>query len=283
MRVWVTGARGFTGRYVTEALEAVGHEVVPANADVTDAVAIAAELATVRPDAIVHLAALAFAGSDVIDRFYAVNQLGTFHLLNAAQRVCPGTHVVLASSAQVYGADARGLVDEGAPTRPANHYGLSKLATELGAGFFADRLRLAIVRPFNYTGVGQEDRYLLPKIVAHVAARAPVIELGNTWVRRDFGDVRAVADAYVGLLDAGAVGTFNIGTGQAWSINDVLAILAELSGHRPTVEVNPAFVRANDVPELAADITRLRAALPGWQPRPLAETLEWMLGGASTV
>ncbi|HEX8420887.1 MAG TPA: GDP-mannose 4,6-dehydratase [Sphingomonas sp.] len=280
MRVLVTGALGFTGRYMTDALRAVGHDPIASASDITDPGAVADEVGTARPDAIIHLAASAFAGGDAIDEFYAVNQLGAFHVLDAAAKGCPGAHVVLASSAQVYGAQAAGLVREDAPTLPANHYGLSKLAGELGSAFFADRLRIAIVRPFNYTGVGQEARYLLPKIVDHVARGAAVIELGNTFVRRDFGDVRAVADAYVGLVETGAQGVFNVGTGRAWSIGDILRILERRSGHRLDVQVNPAFVRQNEVPELAGDIARLRAALPDWRPRDIEDTLAWMLDAA---
>lgn len=90
---------------------------------------------------------------------------------------------------------------------------------ELSAALWADRLRLLIARPFNYTGVGQRAEFLLPKIVAHFARRAPVIELGNVEVERDIGDVRAVVAAYAALLTpALEPATLNIGTGRLWSI-----------------------------------------------------------------
>lgn len=277
MRVLVTGANGFTGRYLADALAAAGHEALPFAADVTDAAAVAAAVAAARPDAAVHLAASAFVHSDAVDDFYLVNQLGAYHLLAALADAAPGIPVLLASSANIYGAAASGYLDEDAAVRPANHYAASKAAMEIGAALWADRLSLAVARPFNYTGRGQDDRYLVAKIAAHFRRRDPVIELGNLDVARDFGDVRAVVDAYVGLIEARAAGVFNVCSGEVHSLRDIIGLCEELTGHRMEVRVNPAFVRANDVALLAGDPARLRAALPGWRPRPLRETLGWML------
>ena len=283
MRVLVTGADGFTGRPLMAALRHQGDEPHALAADLRDPPAIAAEVAEVRPDAIVHLAAMAFVASDAIDAFYAVNQLGTFHLLEALAAHVPGTPVLLASSAQVYAPNMSGLIAEDAATLPINHYGLSKLAMEMGAHFWADRLRIIVTRPFNYTGPEQETRYLIPKIVDHFARRAPRIELGNIDVQRDFGDVRSVCAAYAALLRGDHAGVFNISTGRLSSIRDVIAILTELTGHTIEIAVNPQFVRANDIAVLGGDNGRLRAALPDWSPRPLADTLQWMLAPAEAA
>lgn len=275
----LTGADGFTGRYVSAALEAAGAGWVAIDADLTDAAAVEAAVSATPFDRLVHLAAQAFVGVSDWRGFYAVNQLGTFNLLDAVARVRPGARVVLASSAQVYGPGAEGLIAEDAALNPANHYAVSKLAMEQGASLWADRLELVVARPFNYTGMGQGTEYLVPKLVDHHRRRAAVIELGNTWVRRDFGDVRSVAEAYAGLaLGEEVPALVNLGTGQVRSVDELLDMLADLSGHRPEVRVNPAFVRANDVPVLGADASRLRAALPGWQPRELSDTLAWMYG-----
>jgi nucleoside-diphosphate-sugar epimerase len=279
MRVALTGAGGFTGRFVATALERAGATVVRLDAELTDANAVAAAVEAAGLDRVIHLAARAFVGSTDRDAFYAVNQLGTFNLLDAVARVRPGARVILASSAQVYGSSVEGLIAEGAPIHPANHYANSKLAMETGASLWADRLEVVVARPFNYTGVGQDAAYLVPKIVAHFRAKADVIELGNTWVRRDFGDVRSVADAYAGLALADtAPALVNIASGAVSSVGDILDRLTALSGHRMEVRVNPAFVRANDVPMLGGNAERLRAALPGWKSRALGDTLAWMYG-----
>lgn len=278
MRVLVSGAEGFTGRYLCAALEAHGHEALPLAADVTDAAALEAAVERAAPDAIIHLAALAFVHSDDFSAFYRVNQLGTFNLLAAAEKFAPGARILLASSANIYGNRAAGYLNEDTPPDPVNHYGVSKWAMEIGASLWMDRLDITIVRPFNYTGVGQEDRYLIPKIVDHFRRREPSIELGNLDVRRDFGDVRSVVGAYLGLvLSRPRERIFNICTGEVHSISDILAMARELTGHAVEVRVNPQFVRANEVAVLAGDPARLKAALPDWQAHDLRETLAWML------
>ena len=133
MRVLVTGANGFTGRPLLDALHRQGDEPHALQADLRDRAALDAEVAALRPEATVHLAARAFVASDDIDDFYAINQIGSFHLLEALAAHVPGIPVLLASSAQVYAGDSKGLIDETAPTQPANHYGTSKLAMEWGA------------------------------------------------------------------------------------------------------------------------------------------------------
>jgi len=277
MRIAVTGARGFTGRFVIDALEEAGAHCVPLDADLTDKAAVSQAVEDSGFDRVLHLAAQAFVAADDWERFYTVNQLGTLHLLDAVARVRPGARCILASSAQVYGPGAEGLITEDAPTRPSNHYAMGKLAMEMSARLWGDRLDIVVARPFNYTGVGQGTQYLIPKIVDHFRRREPVIELGNTWVKRDFGDVRSVAQAYVGLaLQDTAPDLVNIATGSVYSVDQVLDILRAISGYGIEVHINPAFVRANDVPVLGGDPTRLRAGLPNWHQYGLAETLAWM-------
>lgn len=281
MRILVTGAGGFTGRPLMETLSRRGNEAMAMKSDLRDVDAMRAEVAALRPDGVVHLAAKAFVAAEGFDDFYAINQIGAFHLLDVLADHVPGIPVLLASSAQVYSPDHSGLLDEDTPTRPSNHYGLSKLAMEMGARLWEDRLRLIVTRPFNYTGAGQETRYLIPKIVDHFVRRAAVIELGNLDVKRDFGDVRGVCDAYAALIEAPeATGTFNVSTGVVSSIADIINILVAETGHQIEVRVNPQFVRANDIPVLGGDNRALRTALPGWTLRPLADTLRWMLAEA---
>lgn len=277
MRVALTGAGGFTGRFVADALAARGVECVQLPADLTDKAAVDESIESAGFDRVIHLAAHAFVDAADWEAFYTVNQLGTFHLLDALSRSKPGIRCVLASSAQVYGADAEGLVREDAPTRPVNHYAVSKHAMEQGAALWGDRLELVVTRPFNYTGIGQATEYLIPKIVDHFRRGAPTIELGNLFVKRDFGDVRSVAEAYAGLtIHDAPPALVNICTGAVHSIDDILAALTRISGHRMEVRVNPRFVRANDVHVLGGDASRLRAALPDWSARDLQDTLEWM-------
>lgn len=293
-RVLVTGLGGFTGRYVQASLVQRGWEVWglgakagPAGvqrylqADLTDSSALTEALAQVRPQAVVHLAAIAFVGHGDADDFYRVNLLGTRHLLAAlVQLPQPPARVLLASSANVYGNQAGGMLDESTAPQPANDYAVSKLAMEHMAHLWAPHLPITIVRPFNYTGVGQSPDFLLPKIVAHFQRRAATIELGNLDVWRDFSDVRAVADAYCRLLDApGAVGTtVNLCSGQSHSLRGIVAMAEKITGHKLQVQVNPAFVRASEVKTLTGNPALLRSLIgENWHSPPLQDTLRWML------
>lgn len=278
MRVAVTGADGFTGRYVCDLLQARGIETVSLTADLADSDAVENEVASAHFDRLIHLAAQAFVGTQQWRGFYMVNQLGSFNLLESVTRHHPGTRCILASSAQVYGPQASGLISEDASPAPNNPYAISKYAMELGAQNWADKLNILIVRPFNYTGVGQDSIYLIPKIVDHFRRKDTVIELGNLDVRRDFGDVRSVADAYCGLaVDTDVSATVNVCTGNVHGLRDVLAMASAIMGHEIEVRVNPAFVRKNDVALLGGRPTQLQTLLPSWRPRPLSDTLRWML------
>lgn len=300
-RVLVTGASGFTGRYVTDELKRQGCEVIglggtehsipawaaallPADsyrqADLCDLDGLRGVLNATHPDVIIHLAALAFVAHGRADDFYHVNLIGTRNLLQAIDdaSLVP-QRVLVASSANVYGNSSEGRLDESVAPAPANDYAISKLGMEHVVRLWQDRLAITVVRPFNYTGRGQAEKFLIPKIVSHFAKRAQNIELGNLDVARDFGDVRAVSSAYRGLLqsDAAAGRTVNVCSGTAFSLREVIDLSTQLTGHSLTVSVNPAFVRANEVKTLCGDNTLLRQLASEWSCPPLRETLEWML------
>jgi nucleoside-diphosphate-sugar epimerase len=275
----VTGLDGFTGRYVQAELEAHGHTVVGLACDLTNRAAVAAEIAQVQPEAVIHLAAIAFVGHGDANAFYQVNLIGTRNLLEALAKHVPGVRsILLVSSANVYGTAAEGILREDMLPNPANDYAVSKLAMEYMASLWVDRLPLFLVRPFNYTGVGQSEDFLLPKIVAHFQRLAPSIELGNLDVWRDFSDVRAVAQAYRRLIEERPTGEIiNVCSGITHSLREVLSMAEEITGHRMEVRVNPAFVRANEVRSLCGDATRLRSLIGNWDSPPLTDTLQWML------
>ena len=299
MRALITGIEGFTGRYVAAELERAGYEVYGTcagtsvaalphilPADLLDAPALEAALASIRPDVVVHLAAIAFVGHGDANAFYQTNLMGTRNLLVALVKTTSQYNyrlksVLLVSSANVYGNAKAGLLDENTPPNPANDYAVSKLAMEYMASLWRTQLPIVIVRPFNYTGVGQSPDFLLPKIVAHFQRRAPKIELGNLEVSRDFSDVRAVAKAYRRVLEVGGVASgqiVNICSGRTLSLSQIIGMVERIAGYRIEVEVNPAFVRADEVHTLGGNPQRLRTLIGDWQSAPLEKTLEWMLG-----
>jgi nucleoside-diphosphate-sugar epimerase len=254
--------------------EAEGHYAV----DLRDTQRLQSAVAEIQPQLVVHLAAIALISHGDISDIYTSNIVGTRNLL-AALAACdtPPDRVLLASSANVYGNASVATLDETCPAQPENDYAVSKYAMELMARQWRDALPMVIARPFNYTGVGQSPSFLLPKLVDHFARRAPRVALGNIDVYREFNDVRMVADAYGRLLRSGTPGeVYNVCSGQAYSIKDVLALLAELAGYSIDVDVNPAFVRANEVKRLVGSHQKLSATIGELRLIPLADTLEWM-------
>ena len=295
-RVLITGAAGFTGRYLTSVLSAAGYEVhglvmsdaMAPVAGITklhvghlgDLAGLTAILGEVQPVKVAHLAAIAFVAHGDVDAMYRTNLVGTRNLLEAlVQSQAPVVSVLLASSANVYGNSVGGMLDEATPTAPANDYAVSKLAMEYVARLYSERLPLIVVRPFNYTGVGQAESFLIPKIVQHVRRRAPVIELGNLNVARDLSDVRTVVEYYTRLLSTTAAigGTFNVCSGLAYTLQQVLDMARQLSGHDFDVRVNPAFVRANEVAILQGDRRHLVATVGEVPVISLRDTIRWMI------
>ena len=289
-RALITGISGFTGRYLAQELAAAGYRVfgtvLPGEPvgedmlalDLTDRAAVAEAVAAIAPDVVAHLAAIAFVAHQDASQIYAVNVVGTRHLLEAlaALQQRPAA-VLLASSANIYGNAQVAPIDESVPANPANDYAVSKLAMEYMARLWMDRLPIILARPFNYTGVGQPEHFLLPKIVAHFRRRAPVIELGNLAIARDFSDVRTVAACYRRLLAAAPAGqAFNVCSGQSHSLSSLLDMMADIAGYRIEARVNPAFVRANDVLTLVGSNAHLTATIGPIEQVPLATTLRWM-------
>jgi nucleoside-diphosphate-sugar epimerase len=289
-RALITGLRGFTGYYMARELAAAGYRVfgtvMPGEevgpdifaVDLCDRAAVAKVVEEVQPDVVAHLAGIAFVAHVNAEQIYRVNVVGTRNLLEAlADAHHKASSVLLASSANIYGNAEVPVIDEGVPAAPANDYAVSKLAMEHMARLWMDRLPITIARPFNYTGLGQTENFLLPKIVAHFRKHAPRIELGNLAIARDFSDVRMVARSYRRLLAAAPAGeAFNVCSGQSHSLASLIDMMADIAGYRIDVQVNPAFVRANDVLTLVGSNAKLRAVIGEVEQTPLAGTLRWM-------
>ncbi|MBR8157942.1 GDP-mannose 4,6-dehydratase [Burkholderia cenocepacia] len=295
-KVLITGIGGFTGGYLARQLAARGHDVCGLAhraglssewrthvVDLLDRRRLAEIIELEKPDVVAHLAAIAFVAHDDVGSIYETNVVGTRNLLEALALSSRRPDAVLvASSANIYGNADCEVIDESVAPAPANDYAVSKLSMEYVAKLWSKQLPIVVVRPFNYTGVGQAENFLLPKIVSRFRAHAPVLELGNLDVVRDFSDVRMVVAAYERLLSGAFAGeTFNVCSGVGYSLQEVLTVMEKLAGYRPEVRVNPTFVRANEVRKLVGDNSKLRRAIgavPGQIP--LGDTLKWMLESA---
>lgn len=279
MNILLTGADGFTGRHFLNQAKSLGHEVIALKADLTDSEAVFSEIQAVRPSHVLHLAAISAVTHADEEAFYRVNLFGTQNLLKALCALPDGPlRVLLASSANIYGNALKSPILEDYCPKPVNHYALSKLAMELMSTSFVQRLPIVIARPFNYTGVWHDNRFVVPKIVEHFQQRASEIELGNLEVLREYNDVRMVCQAYLDLLDLGVPGeAYNIASGRAVSLKTIISTLEEITKHNIIVKVNPVFVRANEVNILSGSSQKIENLLGPLKHPSLKDTLSWML------
>ncbi len=297
MRVLVTGARGFVGRHLTASLRARGHDVFETDhaahddvlaVDVTDALAVRGAFELAQPDAVAHLAAQAFVPDSVRDpeRTLDVNVRGTLHVLQAAAEATAtgaSSRVLIVSSAEVYGAQPadRYPLRESAPPAPRNPYAASKVGAEALAVAYAQSFGVdaVVTRAFNHIGPGQHERFAVATFAAQIARAAVdgggVVRVGNLDAVRDVLDVRDVCDAYALLLEGGgdAGETYNVCSGTATSMKEVLRRLIEIARVPVEVRDDPERMRPADVPRSVGDASKLRAAT-GWSQRvPLAAAL----------
>ncbi len=282
-RILVTGSGGFVGTHLLPVLRDAYPDAATTGlqADLTDRAAVLAEVAEVAPDAIVHLAAIAAIPAARQDpgRAWDVNLHGT---LTIAAATPPGATLLYASTADLYGATFRGGVplDEDARLAPLNTYAATKAAADLALGAMAaEGLRVVRMRPFNHTGPGQTDAFVVSAFARQVAGIAaglqpPLLEVGDLSPLRDFLDVRDVCAAYALVLGADlAPGTIlNVASGQPRRVGDVLTELLVLAGVTAEIRTDPSRLRPTDIPTATGDAGRLRTL--GWAPRvPWAQTL----------
>ena len=295
--VLVTGAAGFAGSHLVDALAASGADVVawshrhgqptpsPATwhaVDVLDRDAVAEAVARHRPSVVYHCAGVAQSSSavDRIGATFEVNVRGTAHVLAAVERHAPEARVVVTSSALVYAQSADRL-RENSPIGPAGPYAVSKLAQDTLSARAAERgLDVVVARPFNHIGPRQSADFVASSVARQVARiergeMPPVLHVGNLSAVRDFTDVRDVVNAYVVMARLGAPGDcFNVCSGRAVAIHDLVHGLVARSRVPIDVVVDPARVRPIDVPVVIGSADRLRHAT-GWHAAtPLDTTLD---------
>jgi nucleoside-diphosphate-sugar epimerase len=289
--VLLTGALGFTGKFVEKSLVQSGFYVIGIGnkesfkdnyfqVDLLDISSLKKIVSFVRPDYVIHLAGIAFVESKMPNLFYEVNLIGTRNLLSCIATLSDSPKkVILASSANIYGHQVPGSIKESAVPNPVNDYAISKYSMELIAKLWSNEFPITIARPFNYTGLGQTNHFVIPKIVSHFINKSPMLELGNLQVCRDFSDVRTVAEIYVALLQdkLSDFKVVNICSGRSISLNYIISLCERYSNYRPNVSVNPKYVRSNEIEELYGSTDYLYSLLPSISPIPIEETIKWML------
>ncbi len=289
--VLLTGADGFTGRHLAIRLRAEGMRVFGATRypsdseevqmDLSDGASVAAAVAKVSPDVVVHLAGITTALHANVAEIYAVNTVGTANLLSAlaASPKLP-RRVIIASSATVYAPPSDDTpITEDHPRRPAHHYGVSKLAVEEIARLYSQKLPLIVTRPFNYTGVGQTEDFIVRKIIRHFQEGATEIRLGELQLERDFSDVDDVVEAYVRLTRVSTdYAVVNLCSGNVVHLADIVPTLVEITGQPMNVIRDERFFRGGE-PRVIRGSTEFLHALIGTFPRrTFRQTLERMVG-----
>jgi len=295
-RVLLTGAAGFVGPYLAAALGQVcGDELeLIATAkcascherlgnvhalDVTDAAVVARAVAQLQPTHVVHLAGIAATAAANADpqAAWRVHLDGTLNLARAVLHAAPGCWLISVGSGLVYGSSAKHgrPLDEDCRLEPVDEYAATKAAADLALGALSrSGLNSIRLRPFNHTGPGQSEDFVVPALAMQIARieaglAPPVLRVGNLDTQRDFLDVRDVAQAYALVVKKArqlAPGTvLNIASGTPRRIGDILAALMARSRVQITVAHDPARRRSADLPVMVGDPGRAQRLL-GWKP-----------------
>jgi nucleoside-diphosphate-sugar epimerase len=264
--VVVTGHTGFLGARLAARLRAAGVRVTGASR-ATGIDLLINDLPLAGVDHVFHLAGATYVPAAWADPvvFHAINAHGTVRVLDQCRQVGVGMTYV---SAYVYGLPDRLPIAESAPTRPNNPYAFSKLAAEEACRFYAATfgLPVGVLRPFNVYGPGQADAFLIPTIARQtVDPTVTAIEVADLRPRRDYVHVDDVVDALLLAPGLSPGQPFNVGSGASWSVEDVIRRCLAIAGATKPYAARGER-RLNEVPDVVADVSALRAAC-GWTPR----------------
>ena len=311
MRVLITGITGFAGSHLADYILAnhpdvkvyglirwrsrmenilhIQDKVGLHEGDLKDIVSLNKCLAEIKPDRIFHLAAQSFVPFSwkCPAETFSINSIGQINLFEAVLglKLSPKIHV--AGTSEEYGlvnADEIPMKETN-PLRPLSPYAVSKVAQDLLAWqyFKSYGLRTVRTRGFNHTGPRRGEVFICSNFAKQIAEiekkkREPIIYVGNLEAKRDFTDVRDIVRGYWLCLEKGKEGdVYNIGTGKAYSMKEVLDLLLSMSKVKVKIEVDRARLRPSDVPVLFSDCTKLKK-LTGWEPKiPFSQSLQDLL------
>lgn len=279
MKILLTGADGFTGFHFIKKCQDLNINVISLKSNLLNLSDLKNETKYLNIDCVVHLAGISFVAHKDEGIFNSVNVLGTKNLLSALKNMNKRpSKILLASTANIYKSAKSGLINESNIIEPQNPYAQSKLQMEqMAIELFGNFFKFLIVRPFNYTGKKQDEKFLIPKIISHYKKKSNSIELGALDVKREFNDVRYVVDCYISLLkNLEKNEIINICTGNSYSVKEVLNKMENISKHSLQININPDFIRNNEVQNLTGSPEKLLNTSLIKNNYSLEQTLTWM-------
>lgn len=285
----ITGVMGFVGRYFVEYLlahesyaEIIGVDIAPVcdmpikyqMMDLNDSFAVNAFIQKIKPDYIVHLASISSVGQSWQNptECFQNNTNIMLNILNAVSQNKLKTRVLSIGSSEEYG-NGKMPLNEDMSLEPENPYAVAKVSQELLCKLYSKSLGVEVVmtRSFNHIGPRQNERFVVPSFIRQLVSIAQGAEnkmlVGNIDVARDFTDVRDVVEAYYKILRKGRTGEiYNVCTGKAVKLREILNIAEDILGIKANIEVEPSRLRPNDVMLIEGNNEKLRQEL-GWEPK----------------
>ena len=286
MKVLIFGALGFVGPYIAKEFEEHGYDVIGTDvkekngmpfrfADILDAGSVERVVRETVPDMIVNLAAISSVGQswNIPQTTVSVNVVGALNILEAARRLENSPKILFVGSSEEYEASDE-PISERDTLNANNPYGISKAAQERFAEVYRERFGMKIycVRPFNHTGPGQSDSFVLPSFCKQVAeieksGKPGIIKVGNLSAKRDFSHVKDIVRAYRMILESDDCETiYNVGSGMAHGLDDMLSYIMQFSKQKITVEIDLKRFRPVDTPMICCDNSLIQEKL-GWEPQ----------------
>lgn len=285
----VFGISGFVGPYLAREFRVNGYEVVGTDVtnngnvpefvetrtcDILDGANVEALIKSVNPTHIINLAAISSVGLswNIPQKTVAVNVEGAINILEAARKCETTPRLLFIGSSEEYAISDK-PISEDHPLDANNPYGLSKEMLEKTAGIYRNRYGLAtyFVRAFNHTGIGQTDTFVIPSWCKQVAeitksGKPAALQVGNLGVKRDFSDVRDIVRGYRLVIESDNAGeVYNIGSGTAYSLRELLDYIVSLSNQKITIEVDSGRIRGTDNDVICCDNSKIRTNF-GWGP-----------------
>ena len=274
----MTGADGFIGSHLTQALEQDGCIVIPLSGSDGDIAHVTLDYSGINH--VFHLAARTSVPESwrAPRNFYETNVLGTANVLEFCRSAGASlTHL----SSYIYGPPLRLPIDEEHPVRAFNPYSSSKILAEEVARFYASSFSVpvTIIRPFNIYGPGQTNAFLIPMIIQQaLSCETRSIEVADDRPKRDQLFVSDLIELLMRTMDGGGLRIYNAGSGHSVSIAEITGLVTGLLNISKPL-VSRSEQRPSDVMDVKADISRAKASL-GWQPRvPLSEGLRLTILG----